>query len=329
MVDSSHRQKESEAPQLSVILVIGDQRKRAAAALRSLLEQSIVDRMEVLLFDLGPQESAALPGSDHPAVRMSLGGPKDSLATSRVQGVHAARSPVVALMEEHCQAQPGWAEAIVRAHTGPWAGVACDFVVGNPNAGSADQAFRVTYGVYARPPHGRGPVKQIPGQNSAFKRDVLLRYQDQLESFMIGDFVLQLKMAEDGSELFYEPAAKMAHLNENTLRSFCVGAFYWNWCFSNIRAHVFRWGLARRALRIVLSPLIPWVRLARLSLQTIRLGPSQFVQFLCDIPFLLAVSYCSAAGQVAGLLNPLEKGAREFSDFEINEPRLLQTELRQ
>ena len=104
MVDSSHRQKESEAPQLSVILVIGDQRKRAAAALRSLLEQSIVDRMEVLLFDLGPQESAALPGSDHPAVRMSLGDPEDSLATARVQGIHAARSPVVALMEEHCQA---------------------------------------------------------------------------------------------------------------------------------------------------------------------------------------------------------------------------------
>jgi len=251
------------------------------------------------------------------------------LATARVQGIHAARAPVVAFMEEHCQVQPGWAEAIVRAHTGPWGGVACDFVIANPNAGNSDRAFRMTYGVYARPRHGRGRVKRIPGQNSAFKRDVLLRYQDQLEWLMSADLVLQLKMAEDGSELFYEPAAKMAHRNENTVRSFCVGAFYWNWCFSNIRAQVFRWSLARRALRIVLSPLIPWVRLARMSVQAVRLGPSQFAQFVCDIPFVFAVSASSAAGQVAGLLNPLEKGAWEFSQFEMNEPRLLRTELTQ
>jgi hypothetical protein len=329
VIDSPDREKPSEAPQLTVVLVIGRQRSRAEAALNSLLEQNIIDRMEVLLFDLGPQEGPALPAANHPAVKMRRGGPSDSLATARVEAVHAARAPVIAFMEEHCQAQPGWAEAIVGAHAGPWAGVACDFVIANPNAGRSDQAFRMTYGVYARSRDGRGRVNRIPGQNSAFKRDVLLRYQDQLEWFMSADLVLQLKMAEDGSELFYEPAAKMAHRNENTVRSFCVGAFYWNWCFSNIRAQVFRWGPARRALWIVLSPLIPWVRLARMSLQMLRLGPSQFMQFVCDIPFVLAVSVCSAAGQVAGLLNSFEKGDRELSEFEINEPRLLRTELRQ
>jgi hypothetical protein len=121
----------------------------------------------------------------------------------------------------------------------------------------------------------------------------------------------------------------MAHRNENTLRSLCVGAFYWNWCFSRVRAEVFQWNLFRRAVRIVLSPFIPWVRLARMFMLTARLGPSEFAQFIRDIPFVLAASYCSAAGQVAGLLNPLEKGARKFSHFEMNEPRLLRAELLQ
>jgi hypothetical protein len=39
------------------------------------------------------------------------------------------------------------------------------------------------------------------------------------------------------------------------------------------------------------------------------------------------VSYCAAAGQVAGLLNKIEKGAQVFSHFEMNEPRLSREEL--
>ena len=321
------RQEETEAPQLSVILVIGGQRERAAAALRSLLEQSIVHCMEVLLFDLGPENCAAVTGSDHPSVRMTRGGPKDFLATARVEGIHAARSPIVCFMEEHCEVQSGWAEAILLAHRGPWWGVGCDFINGNPDAGKSDKAFRMNYGMYVRPHGGRGPVRRIPGQNSAFKRDVLLRYERQLECMTNADLVMQWKMQEEGSQLFYEPAAKMAHRNENTLRSLCVGAFYWNWCFSHIRAEVFQWGFLRRAARIVLSPLIPWVRLAKMFMLTLRLGRSEFMQFIRDIPFALAVAHCSAAGQVAGLLNPLEKGAQEFSHFEMNEPRLLRAEI--
>ncbi len=145
-------------------------------------------------------------------------------------------------MEEHCEVQPGWAEAIVLAHRGPWVGVGCDFINGNPNAGSSDKAFRMNYGIYVRPQRGRGPVKRISGQKSAFKRKALLRYENKLESMLNADLVLQWKMGQDGNQLFYEPAAKMAHRNENTLRSLCVGVFYWNWCFSNIRAEAFQWG---------------------------------------------------------------------------------------
>jgi GT2 family glycosyltransferase len=325
--ESPDQKPESAAPELSVILVVGGQRKRAAAALRSLLEQSIIDRIEILLFDLGPEYCSALPGSNHPRVRITRRGPNNLLATAQVQGIRAAKAPVVCFMEEHCEVQPGWAEAIALAHRGPWAGVGCDFVSGNPDAGNSDKAFRMNYGVYVHPSHGRGPVKRIPGQNSAFKRDILLRYEPQLEWMITGDFVLPLKMEQDGNQLFYEPKAKMAHRNENTLRSLCVGAFYWNWCFANIQAQVFRWSFPRRALRIVLSPLIPWVRLAKMFVQTWRLGRSQFAQFVGDIPFILVVHHCSAAGQVAGLLNPLDTGAREFSHFEMNEPRLLRAEI--
>ena len=50
MSETEDREGKSNAPELSVILVVDGQRERAAAALRSLLEQSPVDRMEILLF---------------------------------------------------------------------------------------------------------------------------------------------------------------------------------------------------------------------------------------------------------------------------------------
>ena len=68
---STSQESASEVPALSVILVIGGQREREARALQSLLEQSAIDRMEILLYDLGPVDCPPIPGSDHPRVRLT------------------------------------------------------------------------------------------------------------------------------------------------------------------------------------------------------------------------------------------------------------------
>ena len=316
------RQGNANDPELSVILVVGGQRERAAATLRSLLEQSAIDRMEIFLFDLGAESAPALPGSEHPRVQLARRGPTYLLGPARAEGMRAAKAPVISLIEEHCMAQPGWAEAVIRAHQGPWAAVGCGFTCANSHLEPCSKAFRITYGDYIHTGrHERGPVNFVSGQNSSFKRDVLLRYDDQLELMMTADLVLQSKMLEDGYKLFYEPSARMTHLNERLISRLCAGAFYWNWCFSNARAQVFQWSWTRKAIWIVLAPLIPWVRLTRLSILVSRMGGRKFVRFLCDLPSILAVDYASAAGQVAGLLNKIDIGAREFCDFELNEPR--------
>jgi hypothetical protein len=329
MSEPEHRPETADTPALSVILVVGGQRERAAAALRSLLEQSAIDRMEILLFDLGPDECPSLPNSDHCRVRMTSAGRRYLLAGARARGIRMARAPVIAFVEEHCLVQPGWAEAIIQVDWQRWAGVGCDFFSANPNSGSSDKAFRMTYGIYIRPSPARGPTHFVSGQNSAFRRDVLLHYDDQLELMMNADLVLQKKMREAGYELFQEPDARMAHRNENTMPRLAVGAFYWNWCFSNVRAQVFEWSLAHKAFRIAVSPLIPWFRLAKLALSMLRQEKAVMLQFVLDLPFIIVIHHSSIAGQVAGLLNKIDTGAQNFSHFEMNEPRLDRAELRQ
>jgi hypothetical protein len=145
---------------------------------------------------------------------------------------------------------------------------------------------------------------------------------------LAADLVLQWKITQDGEQLFYEPAAKIAHRNETEFSRLCVGVFYWGWSFNGIRAEVFDWSWGLRALRIVLSPLIPWVRAAKTLVAIWPRGLSHVLRFLRDLPFSVGINYCSAAGQVVGLLKGPETAIPIFSDFEMNEPRLLRAELR-
>lgn len=330
MVASSEEpSRANNLPELSVILAIGGQREREERALKSLLTQSAIDRMEILLYDLGPENCPPIAGSDHARVRLTRWTPRDLLGIARADGIRAAQAPIVCFMEEHCEMQPGAAEAYIRAHAGAWAAVGGSFMNGNPDSGRSNQAFRMNYGIYLRPHRGRGRTHSVPGQNSTFKRDILLRYDDRLETLLISDLILQWQMQRDGYQLFYEPDAIIAHRNEITLRSLATGVFYWNWCFSHLRGQVFDWSPLHRVARIVGAPLMPWWRLLRMFTWMPRFGLARFLTFLKDIPFIIAVNHCAAAGQIAGLLNKLEKGTHEFSHFEMNEPRPLREELAQ
>ena len=310
-----------------MVLVVGGQRERAARALGSLLDQSVSARMEILLFDLGPEGSLPLPESDRPNVKMTRLSPADLLGAARARGVREAQAPVVAFLEEHCEMRPGWAEAMIAHHRGSWAAVVSDFTVGNPDAGASDVCFRITYGDYIRPQEQAGVVSSVATQNSAFKRDVLLSYEPDLELMLTGDLILQLQMQRDGHRFYYDPSVKIAHRSENTFRSLAVGVFLWSWGFSNIRANFFRWSLFRRAIWIALAPLIPWVRLTRRIVRSLRRRDVSLVQLLRDLPFVFGIDCSSAAGQVVGLVTGAERGIREFSHFEMNEPRRLRSEM--
>src|SRR3954451_12758955 len=192
--------------ELAAILVVGGQRERAARALNSLIEQSAINRMEILLFDLGPEHCDPLPNSDHARVKLTRSGPTELLSKARLRGIRSTKSPIICFMEEHCEMQPGWAEAVIADHQEPWAAVGTDFINANPDAGTSNKAFRMNYGHYGRPPGPRGPTRLVAGQNASFKRDVLLRYESDLELMLNAELLLQWKMQEDGYRMFYNPS---------------------------------------------------------------------------------------------------------------------------
>ena len=307
-------------PDLAVVLVVGERRERAVRALASLLAQSAIERMEVLLYDLGPDGAPPIDGSDHPAVRTIRLPPGTLFSAAKAHGVRAASAPVVAFVEEHTRVHDGWAEALIKAHRGPWAGVGAEVHNANPTAPLSRLLELLNYHPWL-PPAPRAEFAILPGHNSSFKRDLLLAYGEELEDLLRAELVLHQRLHRDGHRLLVEPTVRFEHLNETTLASAARGRFLWNRLYGPMRARIFRWSLGRRLFYVAATPLIPFYSLARIGLSLGRRRPDLLPRVALASPLLLLVQLISACGHSAGLLFGMSDAEVRFTWFEMNEYR--------
>jgi GT2 family glycosyltransferase len=307
-------------PDLAVILVVGERRDRAVRALASVLDQDVVSQIEVLLLDCAPGDPPPLPGSDHPVVR-TVRLPADTLfSAAKARAVRMAAAPVVAFVEEHCRVFSGWAEALIEAHRGPWAGVGAEVHIGNPDVPISHLVAVINYHPWL-PPARRAEHDMLPGHNSSFKRDLLLAYGEELEDLLRAEIVLHGRLRRDGHRLLLEPAARFAHINESSLRSIAEGRFLWNRCYGPSRARTFGWSAGRRLFYAVATPLIPLYALAKITRTLSRTRPELLPTVQAWIPQFLFAHLATAAGQALGLLFGRGSSEARFTLFELNEAR--------
>lgn len=250
-------------PELSVVVLMRDDYEAVRPLVRALQRQSAREKIEVVLCSPGSR-GIAVPTSDfdrfagHQNVAL-----RDlrSTATARASGVRAARGRVVAFAEDHCLPHPAWAEAILDRHRGAWSGVGPVFRNGNPGNRVSRANFLIEYGDWAAP-HPGGEIDHIPGHNSTYKRAALLEYGADLDSVLEAESPMQWEMRSRGHRFFLEPRARVHHWNFSLLAPSLRLRFWGGRLFAANRAR--SWGLARRGLYAIASPLIPVVRLRRL-----------------------------------------------------------------
>lgn len=248
--------------ELSVVLVAAGGPSGIARTMRHLREQTARPRMEVIIvagsaaaFDLD-----ALAGDAFAACRIVEVGPITHRGAAAARGILTATSPIVGMIEDHSYPEPGWAEALIRAHAAGWTAVGP--VVGNANPESAASwvNYVLTYGIFS-PPVAAGPRDLLPWHNSAYKRDVIASFGERLGPLLEWEGTLQHELLASGHTLYLEPAAHTSHSNVsapwstvglNVQRGRALGA---------LRAEQSRWPIWRRVLQAAAFPLFPLLQL--------------------------------------------------------------------
>jgi GT2 family glycosyltransferase len=308
-------------PQLTAIVVVGRLRARAIPCLRSLLDQSLAGRLEVVVVDVAADDHPPVPGCDDPRVRVLPAAPGTTFARARARGVAAARGEVVAFVEEHVRVRPGWAAAVVGAFRQGWAGVGAVPLAGSDEPPS-ELLGVLNYGEWGRPV-ARGEVALLPGHNATFRTDVLRSYGEELERLLACDLVLHGRLRRDGHRLAMEPDAEFEHLNEVSLGVLARGLFLWYRCYGPLRAAEEGWSLARRLGYVLATPLVPLYFLRTFRRRLRHQGGDVLRRlFWADLPAVLGVQLAGACGQALGLLSGVGDAEVRFSDYELHAPRL-------
>lgn len=306
------------APALTVVLP-ADRPATVATTLAALRRQSVADRLElVVVVPPGAPFEAAEAGDGFHSVRIvPCDGYEDAawFARARAAGARRASAPVVAFGETHSYPRPEWAAALIAAHREPWAAVGAAIWNANPERIVSWANLFVDFAPWVER-RERGEMDELPGHNTSYKRDALLARGERLEEALASETLLAAELRAEGRRLLFEPAAVTLHLN--------LGGPFWflqrfdhdrEWAVVRAR----RWGPAQRALYVLASPLIPWVRLARIWPDLRRAGRATDLRLLATV--LLGL-FAGAAGEAAGyLFRSLGGSARRLQEVEMHRDR--------
>ncbi|OGR90925.1 MAG: hypothetical protein A2V88_03620, partial [Elusimicrobia bacterium RBG_16_66_12] len=280
---------------------------------------------EVILIDAGKEGTSPLEGADHPSVTTVKMAQSAGFGALKAAGVRRARGSIVIFLEDHAEARPGWLQAALEAASGPWAAIGAEVHNANAGVGLSDSIVEIIYGLWA-PPMQRGEATILAGNNTIYRKGVLQAYDGQLDELLLSDTVLQSKLAADGHRLLTDPKVSISHRNPTTLRSGVTAEFYYHWCFGAVRARFFHWTSWHRFRYLILSPLIPWIRLWRLAKQLLARRQLSSASFLLTILTAIVLLHAAVIGQALGIVLGLGGGLERFTRFELNGPRPLQSD---
>ena len=308
-------------PTMSVVLITPDHYGVLRKTIGHLRTQTVKNCLELIivapLSDNLNLDEAEL--QDFCQFRVAEVGPITSTGKALAEGFRQASASIVAYVEEHSYPEPGWAEALIRAHSGPWAGVGA--VLGNANPGTMTSWAHLytDFGPWVEPAKAV-EITNLNLHHTAYKRAVLLEFGPLLDELLETDRILNSELRARGHKLYLEPAAKSYHLNCSQFMSHQRAEYYGGRLFGAARARSEHWSIFRRLLYIGGTPLIPIVRLWRIWREIRRSGREREL-FPKVLPPLMAGLVAHTLGEVTGYALGSGDAAQQRVTFELSRYR--------
>ena len=247
-------------PDASIILVASEGAISLARILDRLRAQSAAARLEVIIAaypslvpDLRALNDTAF--ADLVVIEADL----STSACARAVAINQARAPVVIFAEDHSfPIRNDWAERIITAHEAPHAGVGPIMRNANPSSATSWANLVVEYGPWLGA-RKASEVDFLPGHNSAYKRELLLQYGDDLADMLEAEWVMQKDLRARGYTLWLDPSIEVAHLNYASVGKSLRLQFLAGLTFAASRSRT--WNAPKRYLYATAAPAIVLRRL--------------------------------------------------------------------
>ena len=303
-------------PALTVVLPTWDTFDALRTTVKHLTAQTVAGSIELLIVAPSAERATPDPAALHGlhSVRVLESGALHATGPARARAIREASAGVVAFAEDHCFPRPDWAEALIAAHRDSHAAVGPAVYNANPETATSWADLYLGYGRWLGPGQ-RAVVELLPGHNSSYKRDVLLKYGSELDRLMEAETVLLWDLRRKGHTLLFEPAARVDHTNFSSFPIFLDVQWHLGRVFAATRAA--HWSAVRRVAYALAAPAIPFIRLSH----TIRAAVgnrSSKRRLAATLPFLGVALVVDFVAQATGALFGAGRSVAILSAYEFH-----------
>jgi GT2 family glycosyltransferase len=298
-ITKQHQIPEPAAPEVSVIIASYNARQTIGACIRSLLEQDTRRPHEVIVVDSSSDGTGDLVAREFPSVKLLRQPRRRYPGDARNIGVRAARGAIVAFTDADCVADPGWVEAIARAHRAHGAVGGC-IANANPESYVGWAAYFCEYSQWL-PGQQQKTMSDIPTANLSYKRELFERHGGFIEGTYCSDTDFNWRIGRAGQKLLFAPSVRVAHHNIDRPVRFLRHEYFHGRSFGRVRVAAQRFSTARRLAYAALAPLILGKLLVHRTVKNCA-SPVYLPQFLGAWPLFALGVGCWTLGEAAGYL---------------------------
>ncbi|MEO8193791.1 MAG: glycosyltransferase family A protein [Gemmatimonadales bacterium] len=298
----------SVAPRLSVVIAT-DTYDRIRLVIESLERQTMAAEIELIIVTTAPDEARAEAANEGAfySVRIVETDSIVPLSRARAKGVLATSAPFIFIAETHAYPDPGLAERLVSALSGPWSLAVPGFRNSNPGNGLSWAGFLSDYGAWARGLPA-GETDRAPSHDAAFRRNVLLEFGDRMENALTFGDELYLGLKARGHKAYFEPDAGIEHVNISRFGDFVGERFCSGVLIGGYRSTSWRW--SKRIAYACATPLIAVVILSRVRKGVMEASRRENLP-TGTFPALILGVLLKVAGEFRGYLTGVTHSAEE------------------
>ena len=288
---------DDDCPSISVVIGAQEAAATIERCVQAVLAQTHGLHAEIIVADGSTDGTAALVASRFPDVVLIRGSRASLVPHLWGLGIERVTAPLVAVTMAQCIPAGDWLEKILRAvHEHPDAAA-----LGGPIDGPHDGAaidWAVYFARYSAhmPPGMSGPVRDIAGDNAAYRRDALQSaWLDRANGFW--ETLVHHTLRADGKRIYAIPAVRVRLAPAVGGLRFARIRFQHGQHFGSTRTITSR---RQRALRIVSTPALPAVLLYRIGRSVRQQRPDWMGHYLRSLPWLIMFLIAWSLGEARG-----------------------------